>query len=500
VSESLEPGRSVGPYVVEALVGMGGMGAVYRARDTRLGRRVALKVVRRDREDHTGVAPEDRLIAEARAAAALRHPNVVQIFDAGTADGQTYVAMEYVEGRPLREWVGDTSVPLARRMRWLGEIGSALAAAHRTGLVHRDVKPSNVIIDEDGSARVLDFGLAKRLVPDADAPTADAPALETAEGRVLGTVSYMPPEQLAGGPPDPKWDQFAWGVMAYELLTGVHPRQAVPMPGQTAHLTQTPKMPNELAPEVPFAVAAAVMLAMAPDPERRFSSMDDALVAMRNEKPQPHETESTAIVAPQRASGTLRSPPRRWSFVVALLAAGAGGVAVGATLRRGGPRAATTAQPSSSVQPTASAPRSLAPPVASAAPATAPSASSAAAPASAPHRLPEDYGTSCTCVATEDGRLCPLGSDYRKRVCVCVEGDTGSNLSHGDAGDEFYHGRDYANGMHCQGVDSRGRQAKGRFMLCSADCNETGFAGVHRTRCRGVRSDGVVVTGLLLCY
>ena len=140
----IEPGRRIGHYVVESLVGMGGMGEVYRARDTRLGRRVALKVVR-EREDKTGIAPAERLVAEARAAAALRHPNVVEVYDVGTEDGQTYVAMEYIDGKPLRDYVGDPSVPFATRKDWVLQIGEALAAAHRVGLVPRDIDRKSVV-------------------------------------------------------------------------------------------------------------------------------------------------------------------------------------------------------------------------------------------------------------------------------------------------------------------------------------------------------------------
>jgi predicted Ser/Thr protein kinase len=497
VTGSLEPGRSVGPYVVEALVGTGGMGAVYRARDVRLGRRVALKVVRRDREDRSGVAPEDRLIAEARAVAALRHPHVVQVFDAGVAEGHTYVAMEYVEGRPLREWIGDASVPLARRMRWLTEIGDALAAAHRAGLVHRDVKPSNVIIDEEGSARVLDFGLAKRVALDADAPTADAPQPETAEGRVLGTVSYMPPEQLAGGPPDAKWDQFAWGVTAYELLTGVHPRLAVPMPGQTAHLTQTPKMPNELAPDVPFAAAAAVMLAMAPDPTRRFASMNEALAALHDDtsgRPAPRP-----VVA--AAGSPAPSSRRRVAFIAAAIAGLAAGVAVWAAVRSAGApvdvREPSARAPSASVAPT-SAPPTTASTVAPRAPSASPPAASAVVASPPAHSRPADYGTSCACMAdSADGQLCPLDADVHRRWCWCVAEPT--HLTNPKGGLEWQ-GRDLTDGMPCKGQDGQ-TMRDGHLGGCGMDCKWKGFAGIHRTPCRGRRpTDGVVESGLLLCF
>jgi len=498
----IESGQRVGPYVVEALLGMGGMGAVYRARDARLGRRVALKVVRRDREDSTGVAPEDRLIAEARAVAALRHPHVVEVYDAGVADGQTYVAMEYVEGKPLRAYVGDASVPLATRKRWLVEIASALGAAHRTGLIHRDVKPENVLIDAEGAARVLDFGLAKRIAHDESAPTVDAPQPETQGGRVVGTVSYMAPEQLAGGPPDPKWDQFSWGLMAYELLTGTHPRLAVPMPGQTAHLTQTPKMPNELAPEIAFSDAAAVMLAMAPDPMRRFASMDAAMAALQNDAPQPPVSQPKTTTKPPPAA-----PQRRRSPVVVLtvLVVSIGALAVGWAVRHEAtsstPAPAQSSPPSVAIAPSSASPTpAMSPsPSASSPPPASLAASGVASTERRVNARPEDYGTTCTCVSTEDGRLCPRGSDMHRRVCQCTS-DDGWSLYQGDSGSQNVTGRDLVDGQPCRG-SSGGPESVGKLKDCVANCNLGTFAGVHRTPCRGLRQvDGAEREGLLLCY
>jgi len=190
----LKPGDSFERYTIEAQIGRGGMGSVYRARDSRLGRRVALKVI----SDHAaGPSAAARLVREARAAAALDHPNAVAIFDAGEVDGTPYIAMELVEGRTLRTAMDDPAVPRAARLAYLAEVGRALDAAHRRGLVHRDVKPENVMIRDDGRVKVLDFGIARRPRGEVDpAGPTQTPAIctLTIDGLKLGTPVYMAPE------------------------------------------------------------------------------------------------------------------------------------------------------------------------------------------------------------------------------------------------------------------------------------------------------------------
>ncbi len=235
----LKPGDRIERYIIEAALGRGGMGAVYRARDERLQRSVALKIVRVD-ASATGLpssAPSNegaaRLLREARAAAALDHPNVVSIFDVGQIDtpeelrGTPYLAMELIKGSTLRAYVAEPSVRTAQRIEWLVQIAQALAAAHAAGLVHRDVKPENVMIREDGRVKVLDFGIAKRSASDVVDPMSSTEGLAiptlTAEGVAIGTPMYMAPEQLRGERLDGRADQFAWGVVAYELLSGKLP-------------------------------------------------------------------------------------------------------------------------------------------------------------------------------------------------------------------------------------------------------------------------------------
>lgn len=181
----LTAGDPFGRYVIEAVLGEGGMGRVYRALDTRLERKVALKILRPPTETHegAGVSSGDvsdgpsRLLREARAAAALDHPNAVSVFDVGEVDGIPYIAMELIEGRSLRTCMGDATVPMERRVRWLIEIAQALAAAHGRGLVHRDVKPENVMVRNDDVVKVLDFGIARRVRLEVDV------AAEARDGR-----------------------------------------------------------------------------------------------------------------------------------------------------------------------------------------------------------------------------------------------------------------------------------------------------------------------------
>ena len=207
----LSEGQTFAHYVIEAPIGEGGMGAVYRAHRHEARRKVALKVI------HPDLAVPDaaaRLVREARTAAAFSHPNTVAIHDLGEIDGTVFLVMELVSGAPLRAYVGDTSVPVSQKLRWLVDMARGLGAAHKAGLVHRDVKPTNVMVSDDGVVKVLDFGLAKPL---------EAASFHTGVGLVVGTPRYMAPELFTGMRADARSDQYAFGVTAYELLAGVYP-------------------------------------------------------------------------------------------------------------------------------------------------------------------------------------------------------------------------------------------------------------------------------------
>lgn len=275
-------------YVIEALIGEGGMGRVYRARDDRLQRSVALKLLRPDRAEGEAGA---RLLREARAAAALDHPNTVAVYDVGETGGTPFIAMELVAGRSLRAMVGDASVPVERRLRYLVDVARALQAAHDRGILHRDVKPENVLVRRDDVVKVVDFGIAHPLdlPPSAIAPgTPDAAARARFESwtqsGLVGTPRYMAPEQLHGDRLDARTDQFAWGVLAYELLAGVSPWDET---GDARSLTLVSSIVDDAPPSfealarlVSPEVVEVVARALAKRPGDRFESMAAVATAL----------------------------------------------------------------------------------------------------------------------------------------------------------------------------------------------------------------------------
>jgi serine/threonine protein kinase len=215
-------GQTLGHYRILELLGKGGMGEVYLAEDTRLNRRVALKVLSTD----LGADPSrrERFEREARAAAALNHPNIVTIHSVEEAGGVPFLTLELVDGKTLGELIPAEGLPLERLLQLTIPLTDAVGAAHQKGITHRDLKPANVMVTSDGRVKVLDFGLAKlreQLEQDAQGsmPTQEL----TGEGRILGTVAYMSPEQAEGRPVDPRSDVFSLGVMLYELATGRRP-------------------------------------------------------------------------------------------------------------------------------------------------------------------------------------------------------------------------------------------------------------------------------------
>jgi serine/threonine protein kinase len=254
---SLSAGTRLGPYEILDLVGAGGMGEVYRARDPRLGREVAVKVLTE------GMALEpDRLARferEGRAVAALNHPNILTVYDVGTHEGAPYVVTELLQGETLRELVS-RRVPTARQaLGFAVQIAQGLAAAHAKGIVHRDVKPGNVFVTVDGRVKLLDFGLAKlvdRGTSDSLEPTESSP---TQAGRLLGTVGYMSPEQARALPLDERTDLFSFGVVLYELLSGRHPFLRETAVGTlTAIVEDTPPELSSVVRGVPPAVSGIV--------------------------------------------------------------------------------------------------------------------------------------------------------------------------------------------------------------------------------------------------
>jgi serine/threonine protein kinase len=279
-SKRLAPGSRLGRYVVGEALGEGGMGVVYAARDPELARAVALKVVIHAEQDSS--IQQKRLLREARTAARLQHPNVVTIFDVGQVAEATYLAMELVPGHSLRRAIGDPSLPLARRARWLMDVARALGAAHARGLMHRDIKPENVMVHEDGTIKVVDFGIARALdLHPGESLEAAVGSTVTAEGAVIGTPMYMAPEQLKSERLDERCDQFAWGVLAYELLSGGRPwtGHGVTLVSQILTVDPPPLRGCGFA-AMPPDLEATLRRAMAKAPADRFPSMAAIVAAL----------------------------------------------------------------------------------------------------------------------------------------------------------------------------------------------------------------------------
>jgi serine/threonine-protein kinase len=306
----LKPGDSFERYTIEAPIGQGGMGSVYRAFDGRLGRRVALKVIS---DPAAGPEANARLIREARAAAALDHPNAVSIFDVGEAGETPYIVMELVSGNTLRRAVDAGDVPIAMRLDWLLSVARALDAAHKRGLVHRDIKPENVMVREDGVVKVLDFGIARRAsgAIDPHAGTeSSAIATLTIAGVRLGTPVYMAPEQIRDQALDGRVDQFAWGVLAFELLTGKPPWRGPSDAFAVVASILTDEVDGSALDKanVSAGVRDVILRALSKRPEARFATMDEllrALTAAIQGDPIPARS-----LPPERAPGSATEAQR----------------------------------------------------------------------------------------------------------------------------------------------------------------------------------------------
>jgi predicted Ser/Thr protein kinase len=284
------PGTKVDRYEVRAMLGAGGMGTVVSAWDPQLARPVALKFVgQRFREDD-----QDRLVREARAMAQLRHPNVVPVYDVGTWEGRVFLAMELIDGVNLKQWADSHGRASHELVDLLCQIGAALAAAHAAGIVHRDVKPGNVLVDRDGRARITDFGIAR--IGDTSEPTPrtmEGPIGDaTADGIVVGTVGYLAPEAMYGELATPAVDQFALAVTACQLFTGVLPFPANVDPLVAQRLRRGELVPQELN-RIPRRVRKVLLRALSGDPKRRFPSMEAFCLALA---PPPPATRTRWII------------------------------------------------------------------------------------------------------------------------------------------------------------------------------------------------------------
>ncbi|HWZ32298.1 MAG TPA: protein kinase [Bryobacteraceae bacterium] len=276
---SLAPGTKLGPYEIVGQLGAGGMGEVYRARDTRLGRDVALKLL-------PDPANRERFEQEAKAVAALNHPNIMAVFDVG----DNYFVSELVEGDSLRHL---DPMPLRKAIEIAAQIADGLAAAHAAGIVHRDLKPDNIMLTRDGRAKILDFGLARVVVPTSDDPDATQAISKTDPGAVMGTVGYMSPEQVRGRPADHRSDIFSFGLVLYEMLGGKRAFTGdSAVETMNAILTQDPP---DLPATVPTGVVQIVNHCIEKNPGDRFQSARDLAFGLR------------ALTTPTQSSGQIQA-------------------------------------------------------------------------------------------------------------------------------------------------------------------------------------------------
>src|SRR5256712_5127119 len=263
---ALTSGAKLGPYEIQSPLGAGGMGEVYRARDPRLGREVAIKTLpvqfSSDRESLR------RLEQEARSASALNHPNIVTIYEFAELDSTCYIAMELVEGHTLRQLLASGPIPLRQTIQIAAQVAEGLAKAHEAGIVHRDLKPGNLMLSRDGLAKILDLGLAKLTAPES--------SIETQTGGLLGTVGYVSPEQVSGQPADFRSDQFSFGAILYEMATGKRAFQkGTSAETLVAILREEPEPLVSLNPQAPAPLCWVVERCLAKAPNERYASTRD---------------------------------------------------------------------------------------------------------------------------------------------------------------------------------------------------------------------------------
>ncbi len=322
------PEQRIGSFLLVERLGAGGVGEVWKARDRRLNRIVALKFLAPGR---SGTSPPRDLLREARAASALNHPNIITIFEVGESDSAVFLAMEFIEGETLRARLKRPPIPLDETLEIAIQMATGMATAHRQGIIHRDLKPENIMLRVDGLVKLLDFGLAK-VVRREQQPTAEfAPGTPSTEtGMLTGTLTYMSPEQARGLPLTPASDVFSFGIVLYEMLTGEHPfRAETPMDTLAAILAKEPPELHLHRPAIPAEIRRVCRRALEKETSRRYPSALELGEGLKQAKTAPSAPSPAPL--PQ-----LRHRPR-W-----MQAIGAGLIAILLTLaawRLGGPAA-----------------------------------------------------------------------------------------------------------------------------------------------------------------
>jgi Tol biopolymer transport system component/tRNA A-37 threonylcarbamoyl transferase component Bud32 len=326
-------GQTLDRYRIESKLGEGGMGVVYKARDTQLDRDVAIKVLPPDKV----ADPErrQRFVQEAKAASALNHPNIVTVHDIRADAGVDFIVMEYVDGRTLHEIIPPKGLNVTQSLRYGVQIADALAKAHEAGIVHRDLKPSNVMVTDDGRVKVLDFGVAKLFdAPDvaADAMTHTSPL--TGVGTVVGTAAYMSPEQAEGRKVDARSDIFSFGAVLYEMVTG---RRSFAGDSQATIvskiLSEDPAPPSTIASSVSTDAERMILRCLRKDPARRYQTMADLKVALE-------DLAADSAVASAQTMAVRRARPWRWAWAALVVALAIAAYFVSPSMRSPGPAAA----------------------------------------------------------------------------------------------------------------------------------------------------------------
>ncbi len=336
---TLAVGSRLGPFEILSPLGAGGMGEVYRARDSRLGRDVAVKVL--PVELASDADRRKRFEQEARSASALNHPNIITIHDIGSSDSAFYIAMELVDGKTLREVLGGGLLPTRKLLDLAVQAADGLAKAHSAGIVHRDLKPENLMVSKDGLVKILDFGLAKPVMAESKGGSALVTmAEETRPGTVLGTVGYMAPEQASGRTMDFRSDQFSFGSILYEIATGRRAfERNTSAETLTAIIREEPVPPAQINPAVPAPLRWILERCLAKDPDERYASTRDLARDLRSLRDHLSEASVSGEAVPIRPAPKKRSLAR--AGLTALLAVAA--LAAGMLLER---RVARFAPPS----------------------------------------------------------------------------------------------------------------------------------------------------------